>query len=145
MQKLKIKKKGNGELFASIVGLFSILVITLVAMSVIKDFYKKNTYDSIARTYILKMETAGFLTPTMETSLLEELRNNGMTNISLEGTTKTMQTHGSPITLDIEGTTTTRKLLPGKDDRSDPSFWEHGKTDVGYRVTIRKKSTAKNM
>ena len=145
MDRLKIRKRGNGELFASIVGLFSLLVITLISMQVIKDYYKKNVYDSIARTYILKMETAGYLTSTLETSLLEELENNGLTSISLEGTTRTMQTHGSPIALKITGYTKTTKTFSKAKDDGSPSFWEHEKRDVTYKVTIEKKSTAKNM
>ena len=64
---------------------------------------RKTAAGQIARNYILRMETAGYLTQADEGRLREELAQNGITDIDLTGTTKEQMVYGSEITLRIYG------------------------------------------
>lgn len=98
------KQKGNiGDFMIS--GL-CILGMTLVMLSYLESvslLQQKAEISQLARKYILRMETVGYLTAEDQTTLLQELDTMGVTEISLEGTTLNQLSYGTPITLVIGG------------------------------------------
>ena len=66
-------------------------------------FNKKDEIDLLARQYILRMETVGYLTPADETDLISKLEEIGLYNINLDGTTLAEVGYGEVIELHIKG------------------------------------------
>lgn len=83
-----------------------ILAMTVVMLSYMDNvslLHQKAEVGQVARKYILRMETVGYLTPSDRTALQQELTSLGVTEIDLEGTTLYEMSYGSPITLEIGG------------------------------------------
>lgn len=83
-----------------------ILAMTVVMLSYMDNvslLHQKAEVGQVARKYILRMETVGYLTPSDRTALQQELTSLGVTEIDLEGTTLHEMSYGSPITLEIGG------------------------------------------
>jgi hypothetical protein len=57
----------------------------------------------LARKYILKMETVGYLSGNDQAKLLEELNEIGVSEVSLEHSTMSPGEYGQTIELDIRG------------------------------------------
>lgn len=83
-----------------------ILAMTIVMLSYfdsVQLLQQKTAVSQLARKYILKMETMGYLQPKDRTLLQQELELLGVTEIAFEGSTLTQVNYGSPITLHIRG------------------------------------------
>lgn len=83
-----------------------ILGMTVVMLSYMENvslIHQKTEVGQVARKYILRMETVGYLTASDETALQQELTSLGVTEIDLDGTTLHEMSYGSPITLEISG------------------------------------------
>lgn len=78
-------------------------VVMLSYMDNVSLIHQKTEVSQVARKYILRMETVGYLTASDETALQQELTSLGVTEIDLEGTTLHEMSYGSPITLEISG------------------------------------------
>lgn len=108
MRKLlkKINKKDDGS-FLSISPV--VLTVIFVGMLLIgftswmSNIDRKTQLDSIARKYILAMETTGYLTADQESALEIELNDGGLKNVIFSGTTKAQQEYGQEIILSISG------------------------------------------
>ena len=85
--------------------------LCILAMTVVMLFYmdsvqliqQKTEVSQLARKYILRMETVGYLTAQDCTVLTQELYDIGVTEIDYNGTTLNPVTYGVPITLQIKG------------------------------------------
>ena len=64
----------------------------------------KSGVSQLCRQYLLSMETRGYLDSGEEAMLLEDLRQLGVENADLSGTTRSPVPFGSVITLQIRGT-----------------------------------------
>lgn len=90
--------------------------ILVLAMTVLMASYlesvqmlsQKEEVNQLARKYILRMETVGYLTGEDRTSLERELARIGVIGIDLSGTTMSEAGYGNVIRLSIQGS------LPGK-------------------------------
>ena len=80
--------------------LCAFLVIIFGAFAGISD---KWGMRQVAREYTLIMETEGFLKPSDQASLIAELEEYGMYDISLAGTTMSEVDYGNRIYLCIKG------------------------------------------
>lgn len=83
-----------------------ILAMTAVMMSYMGSvglIQQKMAVSQLARKYILRMETVGYLTENDQVSLQQELIEQGVTDISLDGSTMHVTMYGEPITLHIRG------------------------------------------
>lgn len=99
-----IKQKGNiGELMATGICVLAMLTIMMAYMDCAELLERKENVGQIARKYILRMETVGYLTQADCTALTDELEENGVTEIDYTGTTVQPVIYGQPITLKIEG------------------------------------------
>lgn len=101
--KLK-KKKGSVAKFGiplfTMIAIFSIIVMFITYLN---DLDKKDSVSIIAREYLLKMETVGYLNSTDEAELYKDLEELGVKNISIQGTTRSKVGYGKKITLSIKG------------------------------------------
>ena len=101
---LKRKDKGILDQF-----LPAIIVIVLLAVLWTGSMISASTIDrstdiqQVARTYLLKMETDGYLTEENRNLLLSDLAALDMEQIDLTGTTITDVGYGNRIDLDIRG------------------------------------------
>ena len=116
------KRKGNvGDLMISGICILAMTVVMLSYMESVTLIHQKEDVSQLARKYILRMETVGYLTVSDRTALCQELEAMGVTGINLEGTTLNEVSYGAPIVLYIGG------MLEGK-----------------YAFTEKRASTAKN-
>lgn len=102
---LKKKKKGSVMenmivMLLNMILLCAFLVIIFGAFAGISD---KWGMRQVAREYTLIMETEGFLKPSDQASLITELEEYGMYDISLAGTTMSEVDYGNRIYLCIKG------------------------------------------
>lgn len=85
--------------------------ICMLAMTALMLSYMDNVWlihqkaevSQIARQYILKMETVGYLEEADRIRLGRELDSAGVTDLELAGTTMSPVTYGDIITLEIRG------------------------------------------
>lgn len=120
--RLKKREQGSiGDLLGAGLCILAMLTIMMSFLNNMELIQKKAQTAQIARKYMLRMETCGYLEPEKEHDLTKELEQLGITNLSLEGTTKQAVTYGDIITLKIVG-----------------------KLKGGYDIVEEKVSTAKN-
>ena len=106
------KEAGNvGEILT--MGL-CILALTAVMISYME-------VGQLARCYLLKMETVGYLAAQDQTQLTAELENLGITGIDYEGSTLNPAGYGNDVVLQI-----------------------HGRLEETYEIYEKRVSTAKN-
>lgn len=113
MELIKGQKAAEGEKpgqEGSIGDLLSVCLCILAMVAIMTSFMdcmalisRKTAAGQIARNYILRMETVGYLTQADEERLRQELTRNGITDIELTGTTKEQTVYGTQITLRIRG------------------------------------------
>lgn len=82
---------------------------------------QKAEVGQLARCYLLKMETVGYLAAQDQTQLTAELENLGMTGIDYEGSTLNPAGYGNDVVLQI-----------------------HGRLGETYEIYEKRVSTAKN-
>ena len=100
------KKKGTvvENMLVALIGMVMVcafLVIIFGAFATISDKWKMR---QAARETLLIMETDGYLKPADKAVLLSELRECGLYNISIAGTTEHQVGYGDRIYLRISGT-----------------------------------------
>jgi len=81
--------------------LCALLVIVFGAFSGISDRWEQR---QAVRETMLLMETEGYLKPSDRANLITELENDGLSNISLTGTTMREVNYGDRIYLKVTGT-----------------------------------------
>ena len=132
-------KKEQGSLFKFMPSILSVLmlgIIGIVFLNWMSDLDSRDRLDSLAREYILRMETQGCLTDTDSQELIQELSDMGMEQISLEGTTTGKVGYGNQVILQIQG------MIRQKQHRLS-GFAGLNQTEVLTPVRLRKASTAK--
>ena len=135
---LKRKDKGILDQF-----LPAIIVIVLLAVLWTGSMISASTIDrstdiqQVARTYLLKMETDGYLTEENRNLLLSDLAALDMEQIDLTGTTITDVGYGNRIDLVIRGVVNLK-------DIDYKGFASPMMTTRQAEVAIKKVSVAKN-
>ncbi len=129
----KCFRKDGGFLYRLLPVLLSLsMVAVLVVMS--SGFFaavrQRDLVDQLAREYLLKMETEGYLSADRCEELTAALTQTGLCGISLEGTTRAEVSYGGQISLCIYGT------LPQSILGQSGLSWE-------LPVSVRLTSTAK--
>ncbi|MBL4932274.1 hypothetical protein [Clostridium paridis] len=102
---VKLKKKdGSIQKFGiPLISLVAIFIVIMVFIVTNASLEKKDKVDIIVRDYLLSMETEGYLIPTDEEQLVNELKDLGVKNINLTGTTLSNVGYGNKITLSVSG------------------------------------------
>ncbi len=104
MSRLLKKDKGNlTHIFPAIITIILVAVVSVIFTSWMANINRKEAIDLIARKYILRMETTGYLVPADEDRLVTELQEAGLSEISLFGSTREAVCYGKEITLCISG------------------------------------------
>lgn len=83
-----------------ILAMITVMISFMDCMSLVN---RKTAAGQIARNYILRMETVGYLTEADEALLRRELSESGITDIDLTGTTRQQAGYGTEIMLRIRG------------------------------------------
>lgn len=99
-------KQQRGNVGSLLTAGFCILAMTVVMLSYMESvslIQQKTEVSQLARKYILRMETVGYLTMEDSTLLCQELAAAGVTEINLSGTTQSEVSYGLPVTLQISG------------------------------------------
>jgi len=99
-----LRQEGNvGDLLSALLCIIAMVAAMTAFMDCVALVNKKMMVGQTARNYVLKMETVGYLTGQEEQSLRRELAEQGISEVSLEGTTKASVAYGDEITLKITG------------------------------------------
>lgn len=132
-------KKDDGSMVDFMYVAVTLLVVAIIAVMVMDWFgnlESKTKLDMIAREYILRMESFGYLDDDDKNSLLESLGEVGVHDISLTGTTTSAVTYGEKIILNVTGNIEITTF------QMDGFHLIRGTRDIP--VTLYKSSTAKN-
>lgn len=98
------QEKGSiGDLMSAGICMLAMTVLMLSYMDNVWLIHQKTAVSQIARQYILRMETVGYLTEEDRIRLGRELDGAGVTELELEGTTLSPVAYGDIITLEIRG------------------------------------------
>lgn len=132
--------KSKGSIMDFMSPLLCFLAFTIIAtafFSIMKTVSNKDEVSQVARQYILRMETVGYLTDSDRTSMIQTLTDIGVSNIDISGTTTSDVGYGNPIILSIKGTLKMSSL--NGDDLAEFGFIENDTP-----IYERRMSTAKN-
>ena len=135
-----LKKKDKGMLdqfLPAIVVIVLLAVLWTGSMITASNINRSNDIQQVARTYLLQMETEGYLTEENKGLLLNDLAALDMINIDLTGTSFTDVGYGNQVRLVIRGKV---KLK----DIKFQSFAAPMMTGRQADVAINKVSIAKN-
>ena len=98
------KQKGNvGNLMITGICTLAMMVLMLSYLGHVELLNQKAEVDQLARKYILKMETVGYLTAEDRSMLVLELEDTGASELDFSGSTMSRVTYGMPVTLQIQG------------------------------------------
>ena len=135
-----MKKKSPANVMNLVTMCMAILAVSIVVMVYLQCtelLLIKLEVSQVSRKYILKMETEGYLTPENQKELLLELKELGIKNIELSGTTLNPVAYGDTIVLWIKGNIQANMI---KQDE----VW-NGETDIRLlELEEKRMSTAKN-
>ncbi len=98
------KEQGNiGNIMVTGLFILAMMTIMLAFFDDVQLIQQKSEVSQLARSYILRMETAGGLLSEDEEALLRELAEQGVTETDLSGTTFGGAGYGTRIVLQIRG------------------------------------------
>lgn len=135
-----LKKKDKGMLdqfLPAIVVIVLLAVLWTGSMITASNINRSNDIQQVARTYLLQMETDGYLTEENKGLLLNDLAALDMINIDLTGTSFTDVGYGNQVRLVIRGKVNLK-------DIKFQSFAAPMMTGRQADVAINKVSIAKN-
>lgn len=124
---------------------FMTIGITILAIAIVWMAYlgmaelllTKIEVSQVARKYLLRMESVGYLEISEQTEMLEELSKIGVSKVNLAGTTMQPVGYGQPIYLKVQGTIQGLSL-------DGERIWSDGFSKKDYSVSRELASTAKN-
>ena len=99
----KKKKSGLGNMLSCMLGMLFLVMVMYLGLDMYARVNMAINKSRIERTYILYMETYGYLTPEKRDRLTKELSDMGVSNISYAGTTMSMAGYGQEIVLSVTG------------------------------------------
>lgn len=98
------RTQGNvGSIMTTGICLLAMTVVMFSYLDSVQLIQQKTEVSQLARKYILRMETIGYLTSGDRNMLTGELQAIGVTDVSYEGTTENLCGYGEPISLQIKG------------------------------------------
>lgn len=100
---MKREKGTVADIMVTGICILAMTVVMMCYMENVSMIEQKTAIGQIARKYILRMETVGYLTNSDRAMLLQELEGVGVSETNLEGTTGHEVSYGAPITLQIGG------------------------------------------
>lgn len=140
-KKVLVQKRSAGSVMDIIVVYLYIITLTIVMLAYVGNVQMLNCkmqIGQIARKYILRMETVGFLMENDRISMEQELLNAGVDQLDLSGTTLDRVSFGEPIYLVIRGQISAQVISMGND------LFQTVFAGAQLPFEERKMSTAKN-
>lgn len=138
-QRKKINKKRGSvlKILPVFLGIAAVTVLSLMYLYYARDMDVREQATQVIREYLLDMEAEGCLTDQAKTELVDRLRDIGLENINLSGTTMNNAGYGNEIILRVNAVVkVTRFALT---NLLDPDV------NTGYEsFNCVRKSTAKN-
>lgn len=119
------------------IAMIAISIVVFVSLNVMELMMIKLEVSQIARKYILAMETRGCLWEEDREDMLNELRQMGLKDIDIVGTTLQPVDYGENIVLSIKGNVSGWKASVG-------DIWKKVFEIEEYEVEEKRMSTAKN-
>lgn len=107
MKEMILKKKKASvmeNMLVALLGMIMMCAFLVIVFGAFSGINNKWGMRQVAREYLLIMETEGYLKPSDETKLKQELTELGLKSINLSGTTKSEVGYGNRIYLKITGT-----------------------------------------
>lgn len=99
--------------FTMVISIMAMALICLYNISSTGILNSKSDVNMIMRKYIIRMESNGYLTADDESELMEELKDVGMTNIDISGTTLSEVEYGETVYLYVKGDISKRVISLG--------------------------------
>ena len=97
-------EKGSiGDLLSTGLCILAMLAVMMQFLDCMSMVNRKTEISQLARNYILRMETKGFLTLSDREELVRDLLERGITEVDLQGTTIQKASYGEEIRLCISG------------------------------------------
>ena len=98
------KEKGNvGDFVTTGICMLFLTILVISFLDHVNLIETKQEVNQIVRKYILRMETIGGLQESDRLELIRELESAGVTEISLEGTSRDGTGYGETICLQVRG------------------------------------------
>jgi type II secretory pathway pseudopilin PulG len=135
------KSKGNvGDIMSVCVIIMLLSILMISYLHIMGLIEVKQEVSQIARQYILKIETVGYLTGSDRTLMLQELSNIGVENIDLTGTTTYDAGYGNTVILQLKGDIKALQV----DGMPNTGIFNMVFRTVEFPVAEKRMSTAKN-
>lgn len=134
----KCRKGSVADMLSVGICVIAMTVLMLAYMGSIQLLNSKLQIDQIARKYILRMETVGYLTGNDRLMMTQELAAIGATELDYSESTLNQVEYGSPIYLVIRG------KIPGREVRTGSALFHEPEKEIWYEFEERRVSTAKN-
>ncbi|MDR0949433.1 MAG: hypothetical protein LBM69_07975 [Lachnospiraceae bacterium] len=110
------KSKGNlVDILPVGIAILSISIVMMSFLCAIQLVSVKTQAHQIARNYMLRMETAGYLAAYDQAALIQQLENLGIQTPDFSGSTMHEVSYGNQITLHIRGKIVGKSLLMNSD------------------------------
>ncbi|MDR2042808.1 MAG: hypothetical protein LBQ15_00260 [Clostridium sp.] len=135
------RKKESGSIMDFLSAGMIVIAMSVLMMAYMNQLQLLNAkleVGQLARKYILRMETVGFLTAHDKAALTRELEELGITEVDFSASTMSEQAYGSPITLRIQG------MIPGREMTVEQGLFSALFRRQGYPFHEIRVSTAKN-
>lgn len=134
-------KKSGGSVTELLTTGICVIAMSIIVMSFLNNVqlvHKRAEVSQLARKYILRMETLGFLRDEDKEGLVRELDLIGIKDISLSGTTLHQVDYGNTITLSIQGT------IQGKAAAAGSGLFSMSFQNRDFSFRENRMTTAKN-
>ncbi|PJI06579.1 MULTISPECIES: hypothetical protein [Clostridium] len=136
---MKINKKSEGGIEVVVATLVAVLALGFTMVYFISNMIpviNKYKVETVVRKYALKEEQEGYLSPSNVSSMESELKNIGISNINISGTTLSPVEYGEDVLINISYKDNIKSLTVK--DGIIPMLSNEAKT-----ITINKSSTSK--
>lgn len=134
---LSKKKKAVGSFVDCLITIVILMAIVIYSIIMYSNLNLAIQKGRIERSFILQMETEGYLSPSARDALIQRLTDLGVEQISLEGTTMSSAGYGNIITLSVTGQIKVDNIIGMK------TLYEFIRGDDTNEFKIYQKSTAK--
>lgn len=135
---MKKKNKALADLVTCMITMLIMFVVLYLGVIICVEINLGIKKARIERTYLLAMETEGYLSAENMALMAQELADIGVINISFEGTTVTPAGYGNYVYLSVSGKIETSGI---QGISADSWSWIRGDNYIDFK--IKQKSTAK--
>lgn len=134
------KRRGNIlDALSALIAIVACAILVTAFLSILRVITYKEEVRQLARSFLLKMETVGYLTDADRAELVRQLTQKQLTDIDLTGTTTADAGYGQDIVLSVKAAVPTGAL-----DTSSGDLFSFVFAQTEWPIDICLQSTAKN-